>query len=367
MNSLSRTVDSPESLDEAQIAKAVDAHMTRRFRHYSKILFFVLTGISTLVGWLFNSLVETKLSELTRAREEINRELGRLDEKSRKVDGMLKSIEETQARTAEHEARLTEERKKIDEILSEIKIGHAEASQHVATLRKKSEDAQVMAKRLEDRQQQLADNLQKALQAMQRKNSEMSTAAAAVESQMAQQEAQRKAQVEARRATLLATEGLPGIAHRVVYDRDPKGVSVYLKPTEHVSSDAVAAVRFDESGIVQFHRLQVPEADNDGTPQARVRFTGWVDSSRIDGVDARLLKDNPSQVLLMASGAESALHGEASEESPALLYFKPGKSLPAMATGVVQQGWTQMVIDAWMPVHFSRSVGRKLIAPVQAE
>lgn len=354
-----------------EVAGAVDAYLKKEIRRYSKITLLALSAICTVAGILFKFMIENKLSELDQARTDISREIGRVEEKARRVDEVLDSIRETEAKVREvaskveeHEARLSTDRKTIDETLRSIKTEHDEGSRHADDLKKRAENAQLITKKLEDRVRQLEDNVQKTLQAMQRKTGEISTAAQAVESQMAQQEKQRREQIETRRAMLLKTDGLPGSPHRVVYARDPKGVSVYLTPTNHVSSDAVGSVKFLEGGGPQFIRLDVPEQSNDGTPQARVRFTGWVHSGKVEGADAHVVQDNPAQLLLSALNS-AALHQEPSSGSPELLEFKPGKSISAIATGETQSEWIKVVIDAWMPVRFDRSISKLLIGPAR--
>lgn len=370
MNSSSNTPQETAGTS-IEVEGAVDAYLKKEMRRYTKVAAFTLSAICAAGGFLFKVMIENQLSELNRAREDISREIGRVEEKARRVDDVLDSIRETESKVREvapkveeHEARLSADRKTIDETLRSIKTEHDEGSRHVASLKKRAEDAQFITLKLEERVRQLEDNVQKTLQAMQRKAGEISSAAQAVESQMALQEKQRREQIETRRATLLRTDGLPGSAHRVVYSKDPKGVSVYLTPTNHVSSDAVGAVKFSESDIGQFVRLDVPEQSNDGTPQARVRFTGWVHSSKVEGADAHVVQDNPAQLLLSpAEGA--ALHQDPASGSPVLLDFKAGKSIPAIATGETQSEWLRVVIDAWMPVRFDKSFTKLLIAPAK--
>jgi HAMP domain-containing protein len=341
-----------------EIPAAVDSYLKKEIRRYSKIGALSLSLICAGGGLVFKVVIENKLNELSQAKDEISREMGRMEVRAQQMETVLETIRKTEsqaqefaAKIGEHKTQITTDFKAIDEALSSQK--------------KKAADAQLLTRKLEDRVKQLEANVEQTVQVMQRKSGEISSAAQAVEQQMAQQKKQRQDEIEARRMSLLKTEGLPGSAYRVVYAKDPKGVSVYLSSTNHVSKDAVGTVKFAESGVPQFQRLDVPEQSNDGTPQARVRFSGWVNSTLVDGAEAPALQDNPSQVLLSAQKG-ARLHQDPSADSAELLDFKPGKPLPAIATGETQADWIRVIIDAWMPVRFDRSINTLLIAPAKS-
>jgi len=367
-------MSSPTSLPENasgasdKITEVVESYLKKEISRYSIFSALVLTALCAGGALLFKIIIENKLSELDQARIEISKETGRVEEKVKGVEDMLASIRETETEVRQIAAKVEEQEKRlrmsVAEALNNIKAVHDEGTGHVASLKKKAADAQLITRKLEERVKQLEANMEQTVQALQHKAGEISSAAQAVETQMAQQKKQRLDEIEVRRATLLKTEGLPGSSHRVVYSKDPRGVSVYLSPTNHVSSDAIGTVKYSEAGTAQFIRLDVPEQTNDGTPQARVRFSGWVPSSLVEGADLPAVQDNPAQALLSAlKGA--TLHQDPSTASPELLEFKPGKPLPAIVTGETKADWIRIVVDAWMPVRFDKSVNKLLIAPVK--
>jgi HAMP domain-containing protein len=367
---MSSSTNAPEDAPgtSVEIAGAVDSYLKKEIARYSMVAAFALSAIGGGGAFLFKTLIENKLSELEEARKDISREVGRVEAQAKNVEAKMASISDSESKVRQTADKVEELEKRlrmtIDEALDRMKTLHDEGTGHVASLKKKAEDAQLITRRLEERVKQLEANVEQTVQALQQKAGEISGAAQAVEVQMAQQKKQRMDDLEARRTALLKTEGLPGSPHRVVYSKDPKGVSVYLSPTNHVSGDAVGTVKFAETGEAQFIRLDVPEQSNDGTPQARVRFSGWVESPVVEGADLPAIQDNPAQVQLsVLKGA--TLHQDASADSPELLEFKPGKTLPAIVTGETKANWIHIVIDAWMPVRFNKSINKILIAPVK--
>ena len=369
-NAMSSSPHTPQDAPctSVEIAGAVDSYLKKEIARYSMVAALALSAICAGGAFLFKTIIENKLSELDQARIAISKEVGRVEEQAKDVETKMTSIRDTESEVRQIATKVEELEKRlrmtIDEAVNRIKTLHDEGTGHVASLKKKAEDAQLITRKLEERVKLLEANVEQTVQALQQKAGQISGAAQAVETQMARQKKQRLDDLEARRAALLKTEGLPGAAHRVIYSKDPKGVSVYLSPTNHVSSDAVGTVKYAESGEAQFIRLDVPEQNNDGTPQARVRFSGWVNSPLVEGADLPAVQDNPAQVQLSAlKGA--TLHQDASADSAELLEFKPGKSLPAIVTGETKADWVRIVIDAWMPVRFNKSINKLLIAPVK--